>query len=134
MFVCLFISCLFVYKNVKKSMGNLACNVGRDFSPAALPALTPSVVVCLLAKCFTLIRDTLLMMLQLTYLVIIINVIDFTCELKVTQSCSILFFTGSHVSTYPSLNFLLYVPKRSHAPLFVTDAKGMYMLFLESNL
>ncbi|XP_072044480.1 GPI transamidase component PIG-S-like [Amphiura filiformis] len=31
---------------------------------------------------------------------------------------------GSHVSTYPSLNFLLYVPKRNHAPLYVVDAKG----------
>ncbi|XP_022101137.1 GPI transamidase component PIG-S-like [Acanthaster planci] len=31
---------------------------------------------------------------------------------------------GSHVSTNPSLNFLLFVPRSRHLPLFITDNKG----------
>ncbi|XP_033627914.1 GPI transamidase component PIG-S-like [Asterias rubens] len=31
---------------------------------------------------------------------------------------------GSHVSTNPSLNFLLYIPRPRHLPLYITDSKG----------
>lgn len=36
--------------------------------------------------------------------------------------CIYLFFiSASHVSQYPSLNFLLYVPKASESPLYIRD-------------
>lgn len=37
--------------------------------------------------------------------------------------------TGSHISLFPSLNFVVYVPSQKHAPLYMRtkDGKGPLM-------
>lgn len=41
----------------------------------------------------------------------------------------ILFLSGSHISLYPSLNFVVYVPSQRHTPLYMKNKDGKTWLF-----
>ena len=39
-------------------------------------------------------------------------------------------FTGSHISLYPSLNFVVYVPSQSQTPLYMRTKDGERLIYI----
>jgi len=46
------------------------------------------------------------------------------------DKCCLLCIVGSHVSTNPNINFVVYVPTRSQSPLSIYDESGRFTIVL----
>ena len=52
--------------------------------------------------------------------------LKYDCTYAVVIEFLFLLVPGSHVSQWPTLNYIIYLPKKNESPLHIVEKKGMY--------